>query len=201
MKILTVITELGPGGAERIVYDLSRELICRAHSVTVVSLQEKPQISVIPDLLAALNIKVIYLSGTKKDITLPWKLRRVIRQENPDLIHAHLIHANLLSRLAAAGTGIPLVDTVHIAERRPGKQIFFILDRLTSFLADAHIAVSHAAAEYHEKCCHLPRGTFQVIYNASDAVTPASPAAVQKMFCQYGLDSYDKIIGSVGRLN
>ncbi len=201
MKILMVITELGPGGAERIVYDLSKTLICRGHQLTVVSLQSPPSVSVIPDALTAAGAEVLYLSGSKRDLFLWWKLRKIILQKKPDLIHAHLIHANLLSRLAAAFTKIPLVNTVHIAERRRGKQIFFLLDRLTAFLANAHTAVSKAAAEFHEKRCRMPHEIFQVIYNASDAVVPASPEVLQNIRQQLGLYSCHKIIGSVGRLN
>ena len=123
MKLLMILTELAPGGAEKVVLELTRQLRCRAHDVTVVSLMPEPpeERRAIPEGLSACGAKVIYLNVVKK---APWRLLslfRVIREEKPDVIHSHLIHPNLLSRFVNLWTRKPLVNTVHIAERRPGK--------------------------------------------------------------------------------
>ena len=61
-------------------------------------------------------------------------------------------------RLALAGTKIPLINTIHISERRKGKKLFFMLDRLTFPLADACTAVSNASAKFHCNICGLKKG-------------------------------------------
>ncbi len=201
MKILMVITELGPGGAERIVCELSKNLLKKGHSVTVVSIAQPPDTDVIPRQLTQAGIPVRYLNGTRRDLKLFSKLRKMILQEKPDVIHAHLIHANLLCRVAAAGTRIPLVDTIHIAEKRKNRQWYFLLDALTQHLADVHTAVSHAAAEFHEKHCFMKPGSIRVIYNASDTVDPASPETLQAVSANFKLEEFDRVIGSIGRLD
>ena len=152
MKLLMILTELAPGGAEKVVLELTRQLRRRAHDVTVVSLMPEPpeERRAIPEGLSACGAKVIYLNVVKK---APWRLLslfRVIREEKPDVIHSHLIHPNLLSRFVNLWTRKPLVNTVHIAERRPGKGLFFRLDGLTFSWCGACTAVSKAAARFHE---------------------------------------------------
>ncbi|MBO5958555.1 MAG: glycosyltransferase, partial [Lentisphaeria bacterium] len=129
-------------------------------------------------------------------------LRRVIRRENPDVIHAHLMHPNLLSRLAGIGGKIPVINTIHTAEKRKGKGGYFLLDRLTWKWADCVTAVSGAAASYHRQVCRLKRGVnIRVIPNAVEPVVPAPEelcALLREQWCPGGAD---KVIGCTGRLD
>ena len=198
MKLLMILTELAPGGAEKVVLELTRQLRRCAHDVTVVSLMPEPpeERRAIPEGLSACGAKVIYLNVVKK---APWRLLslfRVIREEKPDVIHSHLIHPNLLSRFVNLWTRKPLVNTVHIAERRPGKGLFFRLDGLTFSWCGACTAVSKAAARFHEKRCGLKENSIRVIYNGSDRVAPASAEQLRQLKKEWGLEPCRKIIGS-----
>lgn len=42
------------------------------------------------------------------------EFRRVIQQENPDLIHAHDVSASILASIATLGTKIPVISHVHV---------------------------------------------------------------------------------------
>ncbi len=203
MKLLMILTELAPGGAEKVVLELTRRLRSHAHDVTVVSLMPEPAEGrrAVPEGLSACGAKVIYLNAVKK---APWRLFslfRVIREEKPDVIHSHLIHPNLLSRFVNLRIRKPLVNTIHIAERRRGKGLFFLLDGLTFSWCDACTAVSRAAARFHERRCGLKENSIRVIYNGSDRVAPASDERLRQLKKEWGLESCRKIIGSVGRLD
>lgn len=200
MKIMQVITGLGPGGAEKIVAMLSEGLLSAGHSVTVVSLLPAPLESEIPDRLAAAGVEIVFLNAGGFGLPLFWKLRRVVRRVRPDVVHAHLIHANLLSRLACLGLGIPLVNTVHTAERRPGKGIYFLADRLTCFLA-CGTAVSRAVAAFHENALRLPPGSMRVIYNGVETVFPAPEELRKNLLEKWNPDGADKIVASIGRID
>lgn len=171
MKIVMVLTELGPGGAERVTADLGAALVEQGHECTVLSLAPPPSYSYIPDKMRENGVRPVYLNGKK---SAPWsllrRLKRVLREERPDVVHSHLIHPNILSRLALLGSDTPLVNTIHIAERRRGMKGLFLLDRLTVSRADAITAVSDAAARFHEKACGLPDNTIRTIYNGVDPV-------------------------------
>ena len=201
MKILLAITELGAGGAEKIVAVLAREYIRLGHAVTVLSLQGPPSGSPIPEMIRSAGAEIRYLGLRKTQPGMLKKIRKAVLAEAPDVVHAHLIHANLLLRIALRKCGIPLVNTIHISERRRGKKPFFLLDRWTFSLADAVTAVSDASARFHERVCGLPAGSIRTIRNGSDPVIPAPEEELRAFRTEWDLDSFDAVLGSIGRLD
>jgi len=120
MRIVQIITGLFAGGAERVVADLSAGLRARGHDVTLISLQPLPVASPALETLRRAQVPVQSLRLTR---TTPWRvfgLGRMLREMQPALVHAHLIHANLASRLASprsSGT-----RTAHPDRLKPGPQ-------------------------------------------------------------------------------
>ncbi len=205
MKVLFVITGLFPGGAEKIVLEMVRPLLKAGHQAAVVSLQKEPasDVRAIVDQLEQLGVRPYFLNLSGFRFFRIFRLLRIIRQEAPDIVHSHLMHANLAARLIRLFSRFTLVNTIHIAERRPNLKVrlLFRLDRLSFRLADVCTAVSAAAARFHEQRCGLPEGSVRVIYNGSDPVCPKNPADIAAMKRRWGLDNAAKIIGSVGRLD
>lgn len=202
MKILQVLTELGAGGAERVVLDLSEELVRRGHEVALTVLKSPPKNRMIADRFLALRIVPEYLHIDRAaECYRLYLLRRSLRRVAPDICHSHLMHPNLCTRLADIGLGIPLLNTIHISERRPGKGLYFALDRLTFPLCSACSAVSFAAARFHERRLGLKRGTVKVIYNGVDPIPPPSPEWILSLKKKWGVENCSRIIGSVGRLD
>ena len=202
MKILQVITELGAGGAEKVITVFAAEYIKRGHTVSVISLMGPPEHSPIPEILLAAGADITYLNMDKRNpIAGVIQLRRTIRHMQPDIVHSHLIHPNILCRIAMMGLHIPLVNTIHISERRKGKNLFFCLDHLTFQLADACTAVSKASAQFHCEICGLKAGSIRTIYNGVDPVAMPSTERVSAFRSEMQLDQYAKVIGSIGRLN
>lgn len=201
MKILLAITELGAGGAEKIVAVLAREYVRLGHTVTVLSLQGPPDEPAIPEMIRAAGASIRYLGLRKFQPGMIRKLRDAALSEAPDIVHSHLIHPNLLLRFALRKTGIPLINTIHISERRRGKKLFFLLDRLTFRMADASTAVSDASARFHERACGLPEGVIRTIRNGSDPVIPAPDEELKAFSAAWRLDDYNAVLGSIGRLD
>ncbi len=203
MKILQIITELGGGGAEKILASLSENLIRQGHSVAVLALLPARANPEIARRLTDSGCTVLYLNAKKYDPFLILKLRKQIARLAPDLIHTHLIHSNLLSRLACLGfrRHIPLINTIHTAEKRRGKGIYFLLDRLTWHLSDRITAVSAAAARHHEKLCRLPTETVTVIPNGLDPVQGVDAAACAAFRDQLNIQEQERIIACIGRMD
>ena len=202
VKILTVVTELGPGGAEKIVRELSEHLLRKGHKVSLVSLKAPPENRTLADSFPAMGISPAYLNMRGlTDAGKIFSLRRIIRRERPDLIHSHLMHPNLLTRIAAAGLSVSLVNTVHICERRKSARPFFLLDRLTFPLCSVCPAVSHSAAGFHEHALGLNPGTLRVIYNGVDPVAPLPEEERVRYRELWGMKQCSRIIGSFGRLD
>ena len=205
MKVLFVITGLFPGGAEKIVLEMVRSLLKAGHRAAVVSLQPEPPpgVHTIVGQLEQLGIRPYFLNLSGLGFFRIFRLFRIIRTEAPDIVHSHLMHANLAARMIRLFRPFTLVNTIHIAERRSALKVrlLFWLDRLSFRLADVCTAVSKAAARFHEQRCGLPAGSVRVIYNGSDPVQPKSPEEIAAMKRQWGLENTNRIIGSVGRLD
>lgn len=205
MKVLLLITGLFPGGAEKIVLETARRLLENGQRAVVVSLQREPSGAdrTIVDALRELGVRLYFLGLSPRR---PWRLltlRRIIRAEAPDVVHSHLIHANLSARFVRMTCKFPLVNTIHIAERRRSRTVDFLfrLDRLTFPLCDVCTAVSAAAARFHEKRCGLPENSVRVVYNGSDPVPPKPKEELARIRNEWGLAETSRLIGSAGRLD
>jgi glycosyltransferase involved in cell wall biosynthesis len=100
VKILHVITGLSTGGAEMMLYKLLSRLVREDVGNEVVSLTG---IGPVGERIAGLGVKVGAL-GMGRAAPSPLKLfslARMMRQAQPDIVHAWMYHANLLAGLAA----------------------------------------------------------------------------------------------------
>ena len=205
MKALLIVTGLFPGGAERIVLETVRGLLKAGHRAAVVSLQGEPagEERTIVSELERLGVRPYFLNLSLLRIYRVFALVRIIRREAPDVVHSHLMHANLAARLARLFLRFPLINTIHIAERRRklSVKMLFLLDRLTVGLCDVYTAVSQAAARFHERKCGLPSGSVLTVYNGSDQVVPKPAEQLAALRREWGLDGVRKLIGSIGRLD
>jgi len=145
-RVLMVITSLGLGGAQRQVVDLSLALRRRGWDVSVASLLSGGA------FVARLEAGGIQVHGLgmrrgRGDPRAMAALRRIVAQEHPDLVHSHMIHANLLTRLALVGVSVPLVNTIH--NELEGGPTLNLAQRATKRLPDLTTIVSEASLGTH----------------------------------------------------
>lgn len=146
MKILQVIESLTRGGAERLAIELAREFAGAGHESRIVCLSS-------PGPWAeGLEREGLYAGCLGKrpgaDISCVGKLRRFIREFEPDIVNTHLFTANLWARLAGLGRRPwRLVVTLHNVDswRRP---VHRALDHVLTRAADQYVAVGPAVAAY-----------------------------------------------------
>lgn len=201
MKIVQVITELRSAGAERIVLELTKGLVKRGHEVHVISLLPTSYESNIVCELQKINIPIYSLRLKKYTLWRIFGLRKLLKKIAPDIVHSHLIHANLTARLNSFAKDYKLINTVHIAEKRRGKWWHFFADRLTFRLCDAMTVVSHAVQKFHSSKIGIKPEDLPVIYNGVDNITPLANKKINELKKEWGISHCTKIIGSVGRLN
>lgn len=112
MRILQVLPYFCFGGAETMCENLTCALMAQGHEVTVVSLYgERTPIS---RRMEEAGVRIIYLDKRLGlDISMVPKLKRIMKEEKPDVVHTHLDvikYAVAAARLA----GVPkCVHTVH----------------------------------------------------------------------------------------
>ncbi|MBX3141209.1 MAG: glycosyltransferase [Trueperaceae bacterium] len=142
MRIMLVTTSFLVGGAENQVYLLAKEFRKRGHEVAIVSLTP-PQAYV--DELSQMGVTVASLdmSGRTTDWPALVRLYKLVRSWRPDVLHAHMFHAILLSRLVRSVTRVPLlVSTTHnfAPEARVKRFLYRATDAMGSFTTNVSTA-------------------------------------------------------------
>lgn len=197
MKIIIVGTCLGVGGAEKVMVDLADGFIERGHSVRIIVLSEPVVLKPMNPLVevACLNASSIWgISG------LMIKLCRELVSYRPDIVHAHLFHAIILSRLACFFVKVPkLVTTVH--STRVGGWIRRLLYRFTDRLSDVSTSVGDDVAQrFYEQRAARP-GTIRIVNNGiSLSQFQKKDGARELIERKFNLPKDHKLLVSVGRL-
>lgn len=128
MKIIQIIPSLGVGGAENVCETLTKELERMGHSVLVVSLYSEK--TILTERMLKSGCKLVFLEKKKgTDLNCVRKLRRLIISEKPDVIHTHL-YALKYAALAAIGTKLPIIHTVHNIASKEASKIDQLINRL-----------------------------------------------------------------------
>lgn len=143
MRIVLFVTGLQLGGAETQVADLARGFLARGHDVNLISLTGNCAI----DLPESPRLTLIELRAGKTPWSLVCALRRLVshlRAWQPDVVHAHMVHANLLARVARWFVSMPvLVTSAH--SRNEGGRLRMLAYRLTDRWTDLTTNVSDDA--------------------------------------------------------
>ena len=124
MKIIQVIPNLDFGGAEIMCATLTTELRTKGHDVTLVYFYDK-NTDVLKDLITK-GIKTVCLYKRKGfDLRCVKRLKKVIKELRPDVIHTHLYSLKYVI-LATLFSKVQIVHTIHnIATKETSK-----IDRL-----------------------------------------------------------------------
>lgn len=198
MKILYVITGLSQGGAERVVCDLADAMFSKGHTVKIAYLTGDILTSPINKEIEIIKI------GLTDSRSLPkvyLKLSRLIKQYSPDVIHSHMVHANILARLVRILVPIKkLISTAHNSNE--GGKFRMLAYRFTHNLADITTNVSNEAVKAFESKKAVPFNEMTAIYNGInlDRFFYDSKAR-REIEKELNISSDNKIILAVGRFN
>lgn len=182
--ILHVIYNLGRGGAETMLAGVLRELKEYNNIVVTLSPVHHFEGELVCDQYICLNEPSLW--------SLPVavrKLKKIIREYKPDLVHSHLPQSNFAARLATPAA-IPLVTTIHTAISAAvdyKKKYIRWLDRFTyNRRPSTIVAVSKQALNDYFSVLHLDikKAKVSVIYTFVDtsrftaAITPPSSGEI-----------------------
>lgn len=190
MKILYVITGLGLGGAEKVVCDLADQMSGKGHEVKIAYLTGDKVISP-----KSPNIEIIYLglNGINSFVSASFKYRQLLRKFCPDIVHAHMVHANIFTRLNRIINHIPkLICTAHNSNE--GGKLRMLAYHYTNFLSDKNTNVSKEATQ-----SLINRGAF----NQSNVITVYNGIDIDKFSKLSGYKQDRETIRfiSIGRFN
>lgn len=166
MRILFLSTSMGMGGADSQLLSAAQELRARGHDVLIVSLTP----------LGPMGLRARSLGIPTESLEMPRgipdprglvRLIRLVRAWRPDVLHSHMVHANLMARALRLVTPVPaLVSTIHnIYEGGP---LWMAAYRLTNGLVDHMTIISEAAADRFVRERIVPRKLLRVVSNGVD---------------------------------
>jgi glycosyltransferase involved in cell wall biosynthesis len=198
MKILYVVTCLGVGGAEMQVLALADSFAREGHAVQIAVLTDAPAGS--EELTSA--HPVLFLHMRKNPLWLVralWQVRRLVKKYRPDIVHSHMFHSNVFTRLLRWIAPVPrLICTVHNTTEG-GKHVGWIY-RCTDWLADTTTNVSAAGTARYIAIRAAPPGKIQTVHNGID-VEKFKPDAVVRARVRQELGCADGFMWlAVGRL-
>jgi len=183
-RLMVLITSLQYGGADSQVVALTLGLKDRGWDVAVVCMVAPTAFA---DVLQAAGVPVHSLD-MPRGIPDPRGMRRLaalVRAFRPDVLHSHMVHANLLARVTRLFARMPvLVCTAHNLreESEKGGPTWHkeLLYRWTDGLADETTIISRAAFDRYVAVGAVPRHKFSVVPNGIDTSRFAPSAEARK---------------------
>ena len=164
-RILYVITELDPGGAENALLNLVKRLDRRRFAPEVACLTGHGRVG---HGIEQQGVPVHYLElrSSRLPFALP-RLCALMKTGRFDMVHTFLFHANVLGRVAARLTrAAAVVSSVRVEEPRRWHQV---MNTFTWRLADRIVAVSESTARFFCEHAHASPERVLAIANGVDA--------------------------------
>lgn len=166
IKIVYLINGLSEGGAEMMLYRLLERLDRNMFQPEVVVLLKFS--SQLQEKTEALGIKVHVIGvRSKLDLGAFFRLKGLLKEISPDILHTQLFAADILGRLTGKMLQIPVIIT-SIRNIYYGGFGRYFLFKLTEWCADRTTFVSRAALDRFVELKVVPAEKAVLIYNGLD---------------------------------
>jgi glycosyltransferase involved in cell wall biosynthesis len=199
MRIFFLSTSMGMGGADSQLLSAAQELRSRGHEVLIVSLTPLGPMGLEARSLGIPTESLEMRRGFPDPRGL-LRLVRLVRSWRPDVVHSHMVHANLMARAVRLIAPVPaLVSTIHnIFE---GGRLRMAAYPLTNTLVDHMTIVSQAAFDRFVGDGIVPKDILRVVPNGVDMARfrSASSGAGQSVRLSLGLTEGGFVWLAVGR--
>ncbi len=124
------------------------------------------------------------------DVRPAWKVAKIVRRENFELIHCHTARSALIGGLASRLTGVPLIHHVHSptsrdSEHRWRGKFNAIVERMSLRRASALVAVSGSLGA-HIRERGFSDETITVVPNGVPCRRPVGPRSASKLDWTFG---------------
>ena len=193
MNIMHVVLSLRCGGLEKLVVDLAAETVKHGHNVRICSLESAGDLS---EYARKRGIQVSSMNKKNSlDLTIIWKLFRLIKSEKVDVLNTHNIGPLIYGSLAGKLVGVPA-----IVSTRHGSGDMRRLNRIFWALNDRIIPVSNDTKKTLLANNDIRGTNIRVIYNGVDVGNLSLKESKECFKKKLNIDQKFRIIGTVGRL-
>src|SRR6266571_4071602 len=214
IKILRLIARLNIGGPAIHVVNLTADLDPARFEQLLVVGTESPQEGSMLDYALSRGVQpfivpeiVTQFSLTPRDVKALVKLYRLMRRQQPHIVHTHTAKAGFLGRLAARLAGVPLVvhtyhgHVLHGYYRPLKTQLLRRMEQTLAWLTDGVVTVSEQVKRELVTYGIAPPEKITVIPLGFD-LEPFLGAQTQRgqFRREFGLNNGARLVGIVGRL-
>ena len=199
VRVAQLVTELDPGGAERVVHDIATGLDPGRFEPLVISV--RPATGDVAGWLARAGVPVRSV-GSRGRLGLgdARRLETILREERVEILHAHLVRAIHLGAKAGRRAGVgATVATVHDIQRMLGRLRLGAMRRAAGRL-DAAACVSEAARGDLVARVGIAPEKVRVIPNGIDPARFEGPFDRDETRRSLGVDKDAFLVLSLGRL-
>lgn len=208
LRVLTVINSLGVGGAERSLLELLPRFANAGIETAVVCLFPAPAPS--RGTIDGTEVQVLQSAGTTGRIA---GLRRAIRSWAPSLIHTTIYEADVAGRIAAVGSGVPVLtslvntsyDSVRLLDPRIKPWKLRVVRGIDGWTARHLVTHFHAVTNAVKSAAIRDLGVRQeritVVERGRDEDRLGYPGRRRRLLARQrlGLGDHDEVLVSVGR--
>lgn len=204
MRILFLVRSLDVGGAERQIVALARGLQRRGHAVDIAVFYLGGLFEA--DLRSSgIAVHDLRKRGRWDTLRFTARLAALVRSLRPDVVHAYM-EANVFASALKPLTGVKVawgIRTAKVDLRHYDRfeQLYPLLERLSSGLADAIVANS-SAARRRAIANRLPADKIVVVPNGIDCEEfRFDPEGRTRLRAKWGVPDDRVLVGVVGRLD
>jgi len=162
MRVLFVISELTFGGAQRQVVELSKQLVRHGHEVAIYTLND--DVPRAKELEGSGVELIVDQKRTRLDPAVLRRLRARIKSWNADIVHGFLFDGDIYARIAAMGTGVPVLNSER-SDNYTISRVQKVAHWLTKPLVDGVVANSHSGNRFAQKLYGYSPEQMHVVWN------------------------------------
>jgi glycosyltransferase involved in cell wall biosynthesis len=203
LRVAHVVISLDVGGLERLVLDLARQGRRLGQKVSVICLERR---GVLAEQVEAAGAQVVCLNKTPGlRPAMVGRIRAVLAELKPDVVHTHQIGALLYAGPAAQRQGVPaVVHTEHINNiakpttrfrRARVRVLWWFAARFARRFFCVSDDIAAAAKTY------VPEAKVVVIANGIDTTGFDDVSHRERVRTRFDIPTDAPVIGTVGRLN
>jgi glycosyltransferase involved in cell wall biosynthesis len=201
MRVLHTQKVKGMGGSERHLLTLLPALVERGVEVRLLVLGAGSFRRFLDEALGSRIDTRVISAGPDLNPVMARKIAREIREFRPDLLHTHLIHADVYGYIGARLAGVPRVSSIHSVHSFYRKEPIRTIARRAGRPAIRTIAISEHVARYVDEIGLARRDRIRTVPYGVDVagwqVGPTERAAARR---GYGVTDDALVLGIASNL-
>ncbi len=198
LKVIHLVEDMKIGGAERVIADVAEGLDRNRYDVRVWCITRGGDTA---DELTekGIAVKILGISSYHNPLKI-LKLKRLLREAAPDIVHTHGYFASVIGRLSAQKAGVPVILTHVHSTYWDYKKRHVLMERKLSRFTHKIICCSKAVENFVRDFEKIGNEKTAVIYNGVEEERFCQRENTLSIRAEFGIDENAPIIGTVSSL-